>query len=118
MVTPFLFHRVTSRRFDISGMKAWLGGVALLALLAVASVQAHKQTLLETDLADADVVTKTGKKIPVSQVRGRSAADLRWQGERAPRGVLGVAASAACAGGRCGEPRARVRSQERLRAGG
>ena len=46
------------------------GGVALLALLAVASVHAHKQTLLETQLVDEDVVTKTGKKIPVSQVCG------------------------------------------------
>ena len=48
---------------------AVLGGAAILALLAVASVQAHRQTLLETELkGDADVVTKTGKKIPVSQV--------------------------------------------------
>jgi hypothetical protein len=33
-------------------------------------VHAHKQTLLETQLVDEDVVTKTGKKIPVSQVCG------------------------------------------------
>jgi len=39
-----------------------------LALLAVVSVQARRQTLLQTELADADVTTKTGKKIPVSQL--------------------------------------------------
>lgn len=51
-------------------MKTLCGRVSLLALLAVASVHAHKQTLLETQLADEAVVTKTGKDIPVSQVRG------------------------------------------------
>lgn len=40
----------------------------LFAVIAVASVQAHRQSLLETELADADVTTKTGKKIPVSQL--------------------------------------------------
>ena len=47
---------------------AVFGGVALMALLTMASVHAHKQTLLETQLVDEDVVTKTGTKIPVSQV--------------------------------------------------
>jgi len=47
---------------------AVFGGVALMALLTMASVHAHKQTLLETQLVDEDVVTKTGKKIPVSQL--------------------------------------------------
>ena len=44
-------------------------GFTVLALVAVASVQAHRQSLLETELADADVTTKAGKKIPISQVR-------------------------------------------------
>ena len=74
MVQP----QAESPRHVFSEMKGVTGGVALLVLLAVAAVQAHKQTLLETELADADVVTKTGKKIPVSQVRGRTAASSSW----------------------------------------
>ncbi len=68
---------------------AVFGGVAIMALLTIASVHAHKQTLLETQLVDEDVVTKTGKKIPVSQVCGTGRI-------LAPRSGSPVAARAAC----------------------
>jgi hypothetical protein len=42
--------------------------LSVLALAALASVQANRQALLETELKDADVMTKSGKMIPVTQV--------------------------------------------------
>merc|ERR1711865_645288 len=45
-----------------------LGVASVLALLAVASVQANRQSLLETELKETDVVTKSGKEIPTSQL--------------------------------------------------
>jgi len=49
-------------------MKAVFFSMVLFALLALASVQANRQTLLETELKEADVVTKSGKQIPTSQL--------------------------------------------------
>lgn len=65
---------------------AVLGVASVLALLAVASVQANRQSLLETELKEADVVTKSGKEIPTSQV-SFSARSLSRQTQMSPRAL-------------------------------